>query len=78
MVLGTFNGYFAPAKTPAEIIARLNQETVRVLARADVKERFFGSGVETLGGSPQDFAATMKSDLVRWGKLIRDAGIREE
>ena len=71
-------GMFAPAKTPADIIARLNQESLRVLARADVKERFFSAGVETLGGTPEEFAATMKSDIVRWGKVIRDAGIRED
>jgi tripartite-type tricarboxylate transporter receptor subunit TctC len=71
-------GMFAPAKTPPEIISRLNHESIRVLARAEVKERFFSAGVETLGGSPEEFAATMKSDVVRWGKLIRDAGIHED
>ncbi len=71
-------GLFAPAKTPAEIVARLNQETLRVLARPDVKERFFSAGVETLGGTPEEFATTMKSDIARWGKVIRDAGIRAE
>jgi tripartite-type tricarboxylate transporter receptor subunit TctC len=71
-------GLFAPAKTPADIIARLNQESLRVIARGDVKERFFSAGVETLGGTPEEFAATIKSDIVRWGKVIRDAGIRED
>ncbi len=71
-------GMFAPTKTPPEIIARINQEALRVLARTEVKERFFSAGVETLGGSPEDFAAIMKSDFLRWGKVIRDAGIREE
>ena len=71
-------GMFAPAKTPAEIISKLNQESQRVLGRAEVRERYFSAGVETLGGTPEEFAATMKTDAVRWGKLIRDAGIREE
>jgi tripartite-type tricarboxylate transporter receptor subunit TctC len=71
-------GMFAPAKTPVEIIARLNQESLRVLARGEVKERFFSAGVETLGGSPEEFAMTMKGDVLRWGKVIRDAGIRED
>lgn len=71
-------GMFAPAKTPADIVAKVNQESQRVLARADVRERFFSAGVETLGSTPEEFSMTMKSDLVRWGKLIRDAGIRVE
>jgi len=71
-------GMFAPAKTPVEIIARLNQESLRVLARGEVKERFFSAGVETLGGSPEEFSTTMKGDVLRWGKVIRDAGIRED
>ncbi len=71
-------GMFAPAKTPATLINRLNQETVRVLNRADMKERFFNVGVETVGSSPEDFAATMKSEMTRMGKVIKHAGIRAE
>ena len=66
---------FAPAKTPVAIINRLNQETVRYLNRKDVQERFFNTGVETLGTSPEEFAAAIKADLARWTKVIRDAGI---
>jgi len=66
---------FAPAKTPVAIINRLNQETVRYLNRKDVQERFFGTGAETLGTSPEEFAAAIKADLARWTKVIRDAGI---
>ena len=67
---------FAPAKTPVAIVRLLNRETVRVLNRPDVKERFFNTGVEVLGTTPEEFAATIKADLVRWGKVIKDAGIR--
>ena len=71
-------GVFAPAKTPAAVINRLNQELVRVLNGADVKEKFLAAGIETVGTSPQEFAATIKSEMDRMGKVIKDAGIRGE
>jgi tripartite-type tricarboxylate transporter receptor subunit TctC len=70
-------GMFAPAKTPAEIINLLHQEIVRALNRADVKELFLNSGAEVVGSSPEEFAATIKSDMARLGKVIKDAGIHE-
>ena len=69
-------GIWAPAKTPAAIINRLNQEIVRVLNRADVKERFLNAGSEVVGGSPQEFTAMIKSDIARMSKVIKDAGIK--
>ncbi len=75
---GVVQGVVVPAKTPAALISRLNQEIVRVLNRADVKERHFAAGVETIASSPEELLATMKSDIARWGKVIRDAGIRVE
>jgi tripartite-type tricarboxylate transporter receptor subunit TctC len=73
-----FEGMFAPAKTPVAIIDRLNQEIVRVLNKAEVKERFFNAGVETVGSTPEEFAAAIKSNVAKWGKLIKEAGIRDE
>jgi tripartite-type tricarboxylate transporter receptor subunit TctC len=75
---GTTYGIFAPAKTAAALINRLNQEIVRVLNRTDVKEQFLNAGVEVVGSSPEQFAATMKIEMVKWGKLIKDAGIKVE
>ena len=69
---------FAPAKTPATIINRLNREIVRVLNQADVKEKFFNAGAEAVGGSPDELAAKIKSEIARMGKVIKDAGIRAE
>ncbi len=71
-------GVFAPTGTPAAIVKRLNQEIVRVLGRTDVKERFLASGVETVGSSPGELAATMKSEIVRVGRVIKEAGIRAD
>ena len=71
-------GLFAPAHTPVPIINKLNQEIVRTLQRADVRERWFNAGMEVIAGTPAQLTATMKSEMLRWGKLIKDAGIREE
>ena len=67
---------FAPGKTPATIINRLNQEMVRVLNQADVKEKFFNAGSDIVGSSPQQSAAMIKSDIDRMGKVVKEAGIR--
>jgi len=69
-------GLFVPAKTPPPLVNRLNQEIVRVLARPEIKERFFNTGVETVGSTPGEFAATIKSEMTRMGKVIKDAGIQ--
>ena len=69
---------FAPAKTPPAIIARLNQETVRALRQPDVKEQFFTGGVDIIASTPEEMAATMKYEIARLGKLIKEAGIRGE
>jgi tripartite-type tricarboxylate transporter receptor subunit TctC len=71
-------GILAPAKTPEGIINRLNQEIVRALHRPEVKERLFSSGVETVGSSPVELAATMRAESAKWGKVVKEAGIRAE
>jgi len=68
-------GLFAPAKTPAAIVNRLNREVVALLQRPDVKEKFFSDGVEAVGTSPQELGAMVKSEIVRIGKIIKDVGI---
>jgi tripartite-type tricarboxylate transporter receptor subunit TctC len=69
-------GFFAPAKTPAAHINQLNREVVRVLNQPDVKEKLLNSGVEVATSSPREFAALVKSELAKWGKVIKDAGIK--
>ena len=71
-------GVFAPAGTPRTIINRLNAEIVHVLNRADVKAKFFGGGSEVAGGTPEQLAAMVKSEVARMDKVIRDAGIHRE
>ncbi len=74
----SLHGVFVPAKTPAAFVNRLNGAIVQVLKRTEVRERFLANGVEIIAGSPSELAATMKSEIARMGKVIRDAGIRDE
>jgi tripartite-type tricarboxylate transporter receptor subunit TctC len=73
-----YNGLLAPAKTPPAIIAKLNQEAVQWMRRVEVKERIVTDGGEVIAGTPEEFAATMRLEMAKWGRLIREAGIRGE
>jgi tripartite-type tricarboxylate transporter receptor subunit TctC len=74
---GSIYVLLAPARTPAAVINRLNQESAKVLHAPDVKERYFKAGMEVVGSPPEALAATIRTDMQKIGKLIRDAGIRE-
>jgi tripartite-type tricarboxylate transporter receptor subunit TctC len=69
---------FAPAGTPRVIISRLNQDIVRAITSAEVREKFLLAGAEVVASSPEQLAATVKSDMTKLGKVIKDAGIRED
>lgn len=75
---GGATGFFAPPRTPAAIIARLNRELTGFLSRADVKAKFLSTGAEAVGSTPERLAATVRSDTIKWSKVIKDAGIRPE
>ena len=69
---------FAPPKTPSAIVSRLHDEIVRVLAQPDVQQKFFNAGVETVGTSPDELVKRIHTEIAAFGKVIREAGIREE
>jgi tripartite-type tricarboxylate transporter receptor subunit TctC len=71
-------GIFAQAKTRSGIIDQINREVVRILNTVDVKERLLSTGVETVGSTPKEFETAVKSEMVKWSKVIKDAGIRAE
>ena len=75
---GSIYGMYAPVKTPATIINRLNQEVARYVKTSEIRERFFNAGTETVGSTPDQLSATMKSEMTRLGKVIKEAGIRAE
>jgi tripartite-type tricarboxylate transporter receptor subunit TctC len=69
-------GMLAPAKTEARIVDRLYQETRRVLALPEFKNRFEPTGTVMVGNAPQDFAGVIKSDLAKWAKVIKASGAK--
>ena len=71
-----WQGLIAPAGTPAEIVTRVNAELNRALQLPDVKERIGNLGVEIATNTPQQFAADIRADIVKWDQLIKSLGIR--
>ena len=74
----TWYGLLAPARTPGAVVARLQETTVKVLADAALREKLAEQGFEPVGDSPEEFGAYIKSEIAKWGKVIRDAGIQPE
>src|SRR6266513_299025 len=68
----------APAHTPRAVIARLHAEIVKILADPTLRARLADQGFEPVGNSPEEFRPYIKSEITKWGKTIRDAGIRPE
>lgn len=74
----TWGGLLAPAGTPKAVVAKLAAETTRILALPDVRERMLAAGVEPVGGTPEQYAAFIGSEMVKWGKVAKAAGIQPE
>ena len=73
--VSSWNGLFAPAKTPPAIIARLHEASAKALALPDVREKFAAQGAEAIGNTPEEFRAYIRAEIDKWGKVIRAAGI---
>ena len=71
-------GVYAPVKTPTAIINKLNREIVRFLKSPDGNEKFLLKGDDVVASSPQELVAKIKFEIAKYGKLIKDAGIRAE
>jgi tripartite-type tricarboxylate transporter receptor subunit TctC len=74
----TWLGLVGPAGMPADIVARINSETAKILGRPDFKDRLLHEGSEAIPGTPQQFAAYLRAEHTKWGSVIRDAGVRIE
>jgi tripartite-type tricarboxylate transporter receptor subunit TctC len=77
-VMDQWWGMVAPAATPADRIVYLNRELLKVLKLQDIRQRLAASGADAAPSSPQEFAAYMKSELEKFGKLIRESGISSD
>ena len=78
MDVALWYGLLAPAGTPLPIIERLNAELNKVLALAAVRDAFARQSIGTVPGTPAAFAVFMQSEMDRWGKVVKDAGIQPE
>jgi tripartite-type tricarboxylate transporter receptor subunit TctC len=71
-------GLFVPAKTPPEIIAKINSEVARIMNSAEVKARLVPQGMDISTGSPEQLARIIRDDHAHWGKVLKEAGVRAE
>ncbi len=78
MPLASWQGMFAPKGTPPAVVARLNAEVNAIFREKDVIEHFAARFASPVGGSPAEFAATIKTDIEVWGALVRKTGIHPE
>ena len=74
--VSSWYGILAPASTPEPLVKKLNAEIGKVLALKEVQERFEALGIHPVGGTPQEFAATIKTDTGRWAKVVKEAAIQ--
>jgi len=72
------NAYFAPAGTPAAIVAKFNEELARVLKIPEVREKLIAGGSEAIIGTPQETSETIRQEMIKWGKVIKELGMQED
>jgi tripartite-type tricarboxylate transporter receptor subunit TctC len=76
--IDNFTGLVGPAGMPADAVAKIHAAAVKAIATPMVRERFASLGVQPVGSTPDQFAATIREDLARWSKVIKAAGIKAE
>jgi len=74
----TWHGLMAPAGMPRDLVARINREIGAVLEMPDVKKRLAELGFETVGDSAEDFAHFLNSESVKYGRVLKEAGVKPE
>jgi tripartite-type tricarboxylate transporter receptor subunit TctC len=71
-------GLLAPAKTPPAVVTRLRAETGKILAQPELQKKFESQGAETVKMSPDEFGRFIKTEIVKWTKVVKEAGIKAE
>jgi tripartite-type tricarboxylate transporter receptor subunit TctC len=74
----TLTGIVAPAGTPKEIIDMWQQEIAKTVMLPDIRERLEALGFAPIANSPEEFARRLKTEMAKWGQIVRDAHIRVE
>ena len=71
-------GFLAPARTPREIINKVHADLVQVLQSPETRKRFATDAADTVGNTPEEFARHIQSELTKWARVARDAGIEKQ
>ncbi len=74
--VGSWQGVFAPAGTPPEIVKRLNTEIVKILNMPDVREKLIGLGAEPVGNTSDEFSTMVKAEVVKWADVVKNSGAK--
>ncbi len=74
--VGSWQGVFAPAATPLEIVRRLNTEIVKIINMPDVREKLTALGAEPVGDTPEQFSAYVKAEVVKWSGVVKRSGAK--
>jgi tripartite-type tricarboxylate transporter receptor subunit TctC len=74
--MSAWQGIVVPAATPKDIVARLNAEVNKAVQNPDLRQRLAAGGSETLGGTSEQYAAYIRSELQRWTKVVKDSGAK--
>lgn len=72
----TWFGLLAPAGTPKDVITKLNAEFNKALLNPELRQKLGNEGADPVGGTPEQFAALIKNDIPRWGKVVKESGAR--
>ena len=78
MEMSAWQGLLAPAGTPAAIVARLNAQVNRALQNPEVRAKLIAAGTEILGGTPEEYAGYIRSEIGRWTKIVKETGARAD
>ena len=76
--VNSWSGLLAPAATPKEIVARLNSEVARILRSPETAERLYSFGAEAIDNTPEEFSAYIATELAKWAKVVKAAGLHAE
>jgi tripartite-type tricarboxylate transporter receptor subunit TctC len=74
----TLQGILVPAGTPNAIVAKIHSDVAKVLGQAEAKERVAGLGFDIVASTPEQFAAQIKGEIIKWGKVVKAAGIKAD
>jgi tripartite-type tricarboxylate transporter receptor subunit TctC len=73
-----WNGLTAPAKTPRDVIVKINADVIRIVNSPELKERLKAEGSDPVGSSPEQYAAFLRAEIAKWAKVIKFAGVKAE